>query len=65
VAALAAPLAPGSYLAVSHLTADFAPEQVSAATRAYNALAPVPVTARTHPQVTPCSAATPWSPPGW
>jgi S-adenosyl methyltransferase len=65
VAALAAPLAPGRYLAVSHLTADFAPEQVMAATHAYNALAPVPVTARTHPRSPPCSAGTRWSRRGW
>jgi len=52
VAALAAGLAPGSCLAISHLTADVAPEQVTAATDAYNALTPVPVIPRTHAQVT-------------
>src|SRR5215831_17343395 len=52
VAALAGVLAPGSYLAVSHLTADLASDQVTAATAAYNTLAPVPVTPRTHTQVT-------------
>ena len=52
VAALAAGLAPGSFLALSHLTADLAPEQVTAAAQAYNTLAPVPVTPRTHAQVT-------------
>ena len=52
VARLASALAPGSYLAISHLTGDFAPEQVTAATTAYNTLAPVSVTARTHAQVT-------------
>lgn len=51
VAALAHRLAPGSFVAISHLTADFAPEQVSAAAHAYNALAPVPVTPRTHTEV--------------
>jgi O-methyltransferase involved in polyketide biosynthesis len=51
VGALAGGLAPGSYLAISHLTADFAPEQVSAAATAYNTLAPVPVTPRSHGQV--------------
>jgi hypothetical protein len=50
VAALAGGLAPGSYLALSHVTADFAPEQVAAAVDAYNTLAPVPVTARTFPR---------------
>jgi hypothetical protein len=52
VARLASALAPGSYLAISHLTADFAPEQVTAAIAAYNTHAPVPVTARTHAQIT-------------
>src|SRR5262249_52641380 len=52
VAALAAGLAPGSCLAISHLTADVAPEQVTAAADAYNALTPVPVIPRTHAQVT-------------
>jgi hypothetical protein len=52
VATLASALAPGSYLAISHLTADFAPGQVAAAAQAYNALAPVPVVARTHTEVT-------------
>jgi S-adenosyl methyltransferase len=52
VAALAGGLAPGSCLAISHVTADLAPEQVTAATAAYNTLAPVPVTPRTHAQVT-------------
>jgi len=52
VAMLASVLAPGSYLAISHVTADFAPEPVTAAIQAYNTQAPVPVTARTHAQVT-------------
>jgi hypothetical protein len=52
VATLASALAPGSYVAISHLTGDFAPEQVAAATSAYNELAPVQVTARSHIQVT-------------
>jgi hypothetical protein len=52
VAMLAGGLAPGSYLALSHLTADLAPGPVTAAVDAYNTLAPVPVTPRTHSQVT-------------
>jgi hypothetical protein len=52
VAAVAGGLAPGSFVVISHLTADFAPGQVGAAVRAYNAHAPVPVTPRTHAQVT-------------
>ena len=52
VAALAAALAPGSFLAISHLTADFAPEAVSSAMAAYNALVPAQITARSHAEVT-------------
>jgi hypothetical protein len=52
VAALANRLAPGSYIAISHMTADFAPDAVMAAANAYNDMAPVPVTARNHAQVT-------------
>jgi S-adenosyl methyltransferase len=64
VAALASALAPGSYLAMSHLTADFAPEQVTAATTAYNTQAPAPVTARTHAQVTGLFSGLPLLAPG-
>jgi hypothetical protein len=52
VAALAAGLAPGSFIAISHLTADFAPDAVTSGAAAYNALVPVGVTARSHAQVT-------------
>ena len=65
VAALAARLAPGSHLAVSHLTADFAPEQVTAAATAYNTLAPVEVTPRTHSQVTALFGGCRWWRRGW
>jgi S-adenosyl methyltransferase len=64
VATLAAALAPGSYLAISHLTADFAPGQVAAATAAYNTNAPVPVTARTHTQVSELFGELPLLAPG-
>jgi O-methyltransferase involved in polyketide biosynthesis len=64
VAALVSALAPGSYLALSHLTCDFAPEQVTAAVAAYNKLAPVPVTARTHTQVSGLFGALPLLAPG-
>ncbi len=64
VATLADGLAPGSYVAISHLTADFAPEQVSAAAGAYNNLAPVPVTARTHAQVSALFGGLPLIAPG-
>ena len=52
VAALAAGLAPGSFIAVSHLTADFAPEQVTSGVAAYNTLVPAGITARSHAGVT-------------
>jgi trans-aconitate methyltransferase len=64
VARLASALAPGSYLAISHLTGDFAPEQVAAATTAYNTQAPVPVIARTHTQVTGLFGGLPLMAPG-
>jgi hypothetical protein len=52
VASLTAALAPGSFVAISHLTADFAPGQVAAGVAAYNALVPAEITARTHREVT-------------
>jgi hypothetical protein len=64
VAALARGVAPGSFIALSHLTADFAPGQVTAAATAYNALAPVPVTPRTHAQVIRLSGGLPVLAPG-
>jgi S-adenosyl methyltransferase len=64
IAALAAGLAPGSCLVLSHLTADLAPEQVTAATAAYNTTTPVPVTARTHAQITGLFGGLPLLPPG-
>jgi O-methyltransferase involved in polyketide biosynthesis len=64
VAALTSRLAPGSYLAVSHLTADLAPDQVTAAAAAYNTLAPVPVNPRTHAQVTTLFGGLPLVAPG-
>jgi hypothetical protein len=51
VAALAEPLVPGSFIAISHMTADFAPETVLSATKAYNDLAPDPVTPRSQAQL--------------
>ena len=64
MAALADGLAPGSCLAISHLTADFAPQQVTAAAGAYNASTPIPVTARSHAQVTGLFGDVPLVPPG-
>jgi SAM-dependent methyltransferase len=51
VAELAAALAPGSLIAISHLTADYAPGPVADGTAAYNALVPVPVYPRSYAQV--------------
>jgi hypothetical protein len=64
VAALAAPLAPGSFVAISHLTADFAPEQVGAGVAAYNSLVPAGITARSHAQVTALFGGLPLVAPG-
>jgi len=64
VATLAAALPPGSCLAISHLTADLAPQQVTAAAEAYNAATSVPVTARTHAQVTGLFGGLPLVAPG-
>jgi O-methyltransferase involved in polyketide biosynthesis len=64
VATLANALVPGSYVAISHLTADIAPEQVAAAVTAYNTQVPVPVTARSHAQVSALFGGLPLLPPG-
>jgi hypothetical protein len=52
VTALAGPLAAGSSVVISHLTADSAPEAVGGGVAAYNALVPTAIYARTHAQVT-------------
>jgi SAM-dependent methyltransferase len=64
VAALARALAPGSYLAISHLTADFAPSQVGAAVEAYNGAVPGGVMPRGHAEVTALFGGLPLIPPG-
>jgi hypothetical protein len=64
VANLASGLAPGSFVTLSHLTADFAPEQVAAAVTAYNAQASTAVTPRTHAQVTALFGGLPLVAPG-
>ena len=48
---LAAGLAPGSFVAVSHLTSDFAPAAVTSGVAAYNEAVPGGITARSHAQV--------------
>jgi hypothetical protein len=64
VAALTEPLAPGSCVAISHLTADFAPDAVGGGVRAYNALVPTAVVPRSHAQVTGLFAGLPLAAPG-
>jgi len=64
VAALTGALAPGSFVAVSHLTSDFAPWEVGAGVAAYNNLVPAGITARSHAQVTALFGGLPLVPPG-
>jgi hypothetical protein len=64
VAALAAGLAPGSFVAISHLTCDFAPDQVLSGVAAYNAAVPAGITARSHARVTALFGGLPLVPPG-
>jgi hypothetical protein len=64
VAALAAGLAPGSFVAISHLTGDFAPDAVSSGVAAYNAMVPAGITARSRAQVTALFGALSLVPPG-
>jgi SAM-dependent methyltransferase len=64
VAALARRLAPGSFVVISHLTADFAPGPVTAAVEAYHALVPGPLVARSHAQVSALFGGLPLVPPG-
>jgi trans-aconitate methyltransferase len=64
VARLAGQIAPGSFIAISHLTADAAPEQVGAAVTAYNTQTSVPAQPRTHSQVTRLLGGLPLLAPG-
>ena len=64
VAALAGALAPGSFVAISHLTRDFAPHAVTAGVAAYNALVPAGITARSHAEVTALFGGLPLVAPG-
>lgn len=59
VAALTADLAPCSFVAITHLTTDFAPKAVGEGVDSYNALVPTKVVARTHAQVTELFAGLP------
>jgi fermentation-respiration switch protein FrsA (DUF1100 family) len=49
---------------ISHLTADFAPSQVTAGVRAYNNLVPTAMVPRTHTQVSALFGGLPLVPPG-
>jgi len=64
VAALARKLAPGSFVAISHLTSDFAPGPVAAGVAAYNALVPTALSPRSHIQVSALFGELPLVPPG-
>jgi hypothetical protein len=64
VAALASRLAPGSFLALSHLTSDFAPAAVTSGVGAYNTLVPTALVPRTHAEVTALFGRLPLVPPG-
>ena len=64
VAALASVLAPGSFVVISHLTADLALSQVNAGVAAYSTRVPAGLTARTHTQVSALFGALPLVPPG-
>src|SRR5262245_22153598 len=64
VATLARRLAPGSFVAISHLTADFAPGPVAAGVEAYTSLVPTPLVPRSHAQVSALFGGLPLVPPG-
>jgi hypothetical protein len=64
VAALAQQLAPGSFVVISHLTSDLAPEPVAAGVAAYNKLVPTALISRSHAQVSALFGGLPLVPPG-
>jgi hypothetical protein len=64
VAALASKLAPGSFVALSHLTTDFAPVAVASGVGAYNTLVPTALVPRTHAEVAELFGGLPLAPPG-
>jgi hypothetical protein len=64
LAALAAGLAPGSFVAISHLTSDFAPAAVASGVAAYNEAVPGGITARSHAQVSALLGGLSLVPPG-
>jgi hypothetical protein len=64
VARFAAVLAPGSLIAISHLTGDFAPQAITDSANAYNARVPIQVYPRSSDQVTALCGALPIAYPG-
>ena len=64
LATLAAGLAPGSFVAISHVTGDFAPAAVASGVAAYNEAVPGGITARSHAQVTALLGGLSLVPPG-
>jgi hypothetical protein len=64
LATLASGLAPGSFVAISHLTSDFAPAPVASGVAAYNEAVPGGITARSHAQVTALLGGLSLVPPG-
>jgi hypothetical protein len=64
VTALTRQLAPGSFVAISHLTSDFAPGPVTAGVAAYNKLVPTALIPRSHAQVSALFGGLPLVPPG-
>ena len=64
VATLAGALASGCFVAISHLTSDFAPEEVGAGVAAYNNLVPAGITTRSHAEVTDLLSGLALVPPG-
>lgn len=64
LATLAAGLAPGSFVAISHLTSDFAPAAVTSGVAAYNEAVPGGITARSHAQVSALLGGLSLVPPG-
>jgi hypothetical protein len=64
VARFAAALAPGSLIAISHLTGDIAPEEIAAGAAAYNARVPVQVHPRSRDEVAALCGTLPIAYPG-
>jgi SAM-dependent methyltransferase len=64
IAQFAAALAPGSLIAISHLTADYAPEAITDSANAYNARVPCPVYPRSRDQITALCGELPIRHPG-